>query len=305
MKENKFFSIILMIFLCVFTSCSDEDNQSENEGTLNTSLEKYSEYAASYESCDHNSSYREFIFLGDGTYIIITSNYSNYVSRTSHSTFSSFITRLHSNGLISGNYSVDDEGKHILEGFGEVLVCDNSNGKYTLSYDGKKLDCKKKINYDNNSKTLAFCRTWKIDKIVSSVKVNGKDVCETTYTGGYIPSIKVDGELKDLFDEEETIADFAYKATFSPFGYYITYFNNDEYPIEITNWKWKDISKGEFFWFDDDVYDSSIAKVSFSGNKCTVEENYDVYDEEIEYVEKVLGYEVKTLQYNVVSYLSF
>lgn len=315
-----------MAALLVGTMAACSNDNDDEGGPSSFDTPKYEAEAAKYVIDDQTAApYKSIELTASGNFIIMPSDYVNYVNRHAPATSKSklWYNRL-KNGMITanapmpitrvyslivyGSYTKTGENQYNLEGFGTLTIIKDADGTahtIVLTPTGKpsKEYTAHKQNADINSEMSSkLCRTWYTESFRAFSKVNGKTVVDIT--ASTLPELgdkiyewakKNDPEFEeDEWDWENEWDVNPENVIFTKTGTYVVLYSNEQ--LAVSTWKWADERNGilRYSWNPDsfdDTYFGGDVKIEFKNNRCYITEGESGYDEvENEYYEDGITY---------------
>lgn len=317
---------VAMAALLVGTMAACSNDNDDEGGPSSFDTPKYEAEAAKYVIDDQTAApYKSIELTASGNFIIMPSDYVNYVNRHAPATSKSKlwhnrlkngmitanapmpITRVYSL-IVYGSYTKTGENQYNLEGFGTLTIIKDADGTahtIVLTPTGKpsKEYTAHKQNADINGETSSkLCRTWSFESFRIYSKVNGKTVMDITASTlaelaekVYEWAKKNDPEFEeDEWEWDVTIEANPENVIFTKTGTYVVLYSNEQ--LAVSTWKWADEKNGilRYSWNPDsfnDAYLGGDVKIEFKNNRCYMTEGDFEYDkEDNEYYEEGITY---------------
>ena len=288
-KFNKIFALSLFAVLGGFMSaCSNDKDDEPTPPELNTP--KYEGDAALYQITSQDCDYSSIELTASGNYIVMPRYYSPYFIQAVKASFLQMPqtdTRASYMGIISGTYTKTGDNTYKLNGFGTITVTgDNSNAldlEIVLT-NGEEINvtAAEKNQLPDSTMTDNLCRTWNVNNMQVTIKVNGRTMFEATVDRNNY------SQYDDEFDDEFGFPD---QVIFTKAGtYMVTYTKSG---LGVSTWSWQNQSQGiiRYSWDYDDMYDdyaSGTAHVAFpGGNRMAITETF-IEDDDDELYEEIV-----------------
>lgn len=304
MKKIFSLGILLPALLTMFlSSCSSNDNDGPDEGTEIPTLPevKYASEAAKYV-VSNGSDIKSIELTVDGQYIVVPSQVGAYsVSEAKGRIASLFpvkpIAQSRSlDSIVTGKFVKISDTEYILEGYGTIVIEGSSSTAVSITVtpmngNPTTVSAQKASQMPDSEITKAVSRTWKIDRLGISLKINGRQLYNQTKPASQINDLMNEGEqaLADFFNSlsddpddwyEPEVYDFqAFPSTLilSRSGTYLSVWSDATLGLAV--WHWKDESKYlfHFSWDYENQETSALgvgddATISFNGTTMIVTE---------------------------------
>lgn len=241
MKNLLFFLSALFITV----SCSNDDGGNNPQDESN--------YIDTKWIISSNDDYESIEFCANGIYIVTYKQSQVSMSTPTQSerflSTQSLSTRSSDPTVTFGTYTIQDDDSIVMSDFGTVLIesSDDTNVSFSL------------ILEDNTSVSI----TSTVAETITYSSSNTDLLCSKIWE--YISSTENGVNVELDIDQKDTTFNFTKSGT-----YLITYYDGS---YSLFEWKWKDESKGEFYYKNYNGWDGSYATIlELSSSKLVVKE---------------------------------
>ena len=173
-KMNWYYALLFVVGAFTLSSCSSDDDETEDFGTLETPA--FKEVSAFYSITESGSDYSSIELTESGNYVIVKNSNAHRAMSASNETMSTLVaspwyqatTRNSAyDNIITGTYTKSGNDTFVLEGFGTITIKNGGGTTFSLEItengaEPYTLTAAKKEQYEGTPETNKLCRTWRI-----------------------------------------------------------------------------------------------------------------------------------------------